>query len=76
MQQTVTPPGVSFVVRLWLEARSSLDEPVWRFQARHVQSGEQIYCRSLADLMAFVEQRAGVAPPLSAEGAESAAKGE
>jgi hypothetical protein len=47
-------PKVSFVVRLWLEGR----QPRWRFKIIHVQSGEEAYCLSLDDLLAFIELRA------------------
>ncbi|MBI4495205.1 MAG: hypothetical protein HY690_20710 [Chloroflexi bacterium] len=63
MDQVGGSPGVSFVVRLWLERREVADEPEWRFKVIHVQSGEQTYGRSLADLLAFVERQAGVAGP-------------
>ncbi|MCC6174655.1 MAG: hypothetical protein IT305_05050 [Chloroflexi bacterium] len=55
------PSGVSFVIRLWLEGRD--DRPEWRLQVRHVQSGAEVHGRCLADLLAFVERRAGVAGP-------------
>lgn len=55
--------GISFVVRLWLEQREVVDGPEWRFQVRHVQSGDEIHCRHLADLLAFVERHAGVPGP-------------
>lgn len=53
----------SFVVRLWLERRQRAKEPEWRFEVRHVQSGEMSHGRSLTDLLAFVERHAAVPPP-------------
>lgn len=55
--------GTSFVIRLWLEKRAPIEGPEWRFEVRHVQSGEQTHGRTLADLMAFVERQAGVPAP-------------
>lgn len=63
MHQAHALPSVSFVIRIWLEERAPPDPREWRFQARHVQTGEQIYCRSLDELLAFVERRAGVPAP-------------
>ncbi len=56
---------ITFVVRLWLEQQEDQDMPEWRFQVRHVQSGEELHCRHVSEFLAFVEQRAGVpGPPL------------
>lgn len=52
-----TVPEVSFVVRLWLEGTDAADAK-WRLKVIHVQSGEEVYCRSLHDLLAFVDRRA------------------
>ncbi|MBI2941779.1 MAG: hypothetical protein HYY04_15215 [Chloroflexi bacterium] len=63
MQRGHPLPEVSFVVRLWLERRELAGPPEWRFQVRHIQSGEQMHCRRLADLLAFVERQTGVPAP-------------
>lgn len=63
VSSTHTLPETSFVIRLWLEARDLPADPVWRFEVRHVQTGQQIHCRALADVLAFVERRAGVPRP-------------
>lgn len=52
-------PEVSFVIRLWLEKRDGAGPPEWRCQVRHVQTGEQIHCRHLADALDFVERQTG-----------------
>ena len=52
-------PKVSFVFRLWLEGPDAAGQPKWRFKVIHVQSGEEAYCRSLVDLLAFVDLHAG-----------------
>lgn len=64
--------GVSFVIRLWLEQRERAAQPEWRFEVRHVQSDARTHCRRLADVLAFVECHAGVAPPPFAEGIDLA----
>ncbi len=56
-------PDVSFVVRLWLEHRDVSDGPEWRFRARHVQSGTEVHCRALSDVLSFVESCSGLAAP-------------
>ena len=53
-----TPAEISFIIRLWLEARDVPAEPTWRFEVRHVQTGQQVHCRSLVDLLAFIERQA------------------
>lgn len=54
--------SVSFVVRLWVESPGE-GAPEWRWHLTHVQSGEQRNFRRLADLLEYVAQRSGVAPP-------------
>lgn len=54
--------NVSFVLRLWLEP-TSRESSEWRWRVYHVQSGEERYCRTLADVLEFVEGCANVAPP-------------
>jgi len=56
-------PETSFVIRLWLERRPTADAPCWRFQVRHVQSGEQAHCLTLADVVAFIARQSGVPGP-------------
>jgi hypothetical protein len=58
VQHSRRAPRVSFVVRVWLEDSASVI-PDWRFEVRHVQSGEQLYCRQLVDVLAFIECQAG-----------------
>ena len=54
--------GVSFVLRLWLEP-SGEGCPEWRWKVHHIQSGEERYFHSLADVREFVAVRARMAPP-------------
>ncbi len=63
MQRGHALPEVSFVIRLWLERDDVAGRHQWRFQARHVQSGDQTHCCSIAELVAFVERHAGVPGP-------------
>ncbi len=49
-------PDVSFVIRLWLKKRGASDQPEWRFQARHVPSGEERQFQQVSELLAFIEQ--------------------
>lgn len=66
MQEHNHAPVVSFVIRLWVERRDVAAAPEWRFRVQHVQSGEGLYVRTLADLLTFVERQSGLtAPPLS-----------
>lgn len=53
---------VSFVMRLWLEGGRQ-ESGQWRWHVHHVQSGEERYFRKLADVLAFVAEKAGVAGP-------------
>jgi hypothetical protein len=63
MQQRTHAPVVSFVIRLWAERRDVAAAPEWRFRVQHVQSGEGVYVRTLADLLTFVERQSGLAGP-------------
>ena len=54
--------SASFVLRLWLEPAEGVS-PVWRWKVHHVQSGEEKYLGSLADVLDFVAGCAEVAPP-------------
>ena len=60
----ITSPknSASFVLRLWLETREA-GSPEWRWQVHHVQSGEDQYFRSLAEVLEFVAQCGNVTPP-------------
>lgn len=66
------PRQVSFVVRLWLESFDAAGRAHWRLQARHVQSGEQVYGQTVEDLLAFVERQAGLPGPSMHSGVERA----
>lgn len=55
--------GVSFVIRLWLEAREREAPPEWRWHVLHVQSDRERYGRRLQDLIAFIGEQSGVEPP-------------
>jgi hypothetical protein len=55
--------GASFVIRVWLEERNLPGPPEWRWHVQHVQSGEQMRCRFMADLLGFIERQTGVEPP-------------
>ena len=61
-QQTNRTKSASFVMRLWLEPT---DErlPEWRWKVHHVQTGQERYFRSLADVLEFVAGCAEEAPP-------------
>ncbi len=61
-----TKDSVSFVLRLWLESPDT-EEPRWTYQVHHVQTGRDRYCRRLEDVLEFIEQSAGVAPPVVAD---------
>lgn len=76
MRQSLRPLEASFVIRLWLERSDLTGEARWRLRARHVQSGEEIYCRSVANLLAFVERQSGVAAPRLAASGERETKSE
>jgi hypothetical protein len=55
--------GVSFVIRLWLEAPGRAGRPEWRWYVRHVQSPRDRHGRRWRELLAFIGEQAGVAPP-------------
>ncbi|MBI4297142.1 MAG: hypothetical protein HY676_01270 [Chloroflexi bacterium] len=55
--------GVSFVATLWLEPTDRPDQPEWRWRVVEVYTGDRHYFRRLADLLAYVSERAGVPPP-------------
>ncbi|MFN3974468.1 MAG: hypothetical protein ACK4K2_04210 [Dehalococcoidia bacterium] len=55
--------GISFVIVLWLEPQQSTDAPQWRWRVTDVQSGNKAYFCRIADLLAYVSERAGVTPP-------------
>lgn len=44
----------SLVIKIWLETPDKAEEPVWRGRVTHVETGEQIYVRSLRELFAVV----------------------
>ena len=53
----------SFVMVVWLESDGETAEPEWRWRVNHVKTGEQVYFRRLADVLAYVSEKAGAAPP-------------
>jgi len=53
----------SFVMVLWLEARDPPNEPEWRWRVVEIPTGERHYFLRIADLLAYVSERAGVPPP-------------
>lgn len=55
--------GISFVIRLWLEPREIAGDPTWRWHVQHVQSGEEAHFARLADVLSYIEAKAGLAPP-------------
>ena len=55
--------GVSFVMTLWLEPTETGGHPEWRWRVVEVRTGAQRYFRRLADLLAYVSEKAGVSPP-------------
>ncbi len=55
--------GMSFVMTLWLEPRAVEAEPEWRWRVTHVQTGEQVYFRRVADVLAYISTKAGVSSP-------------
>ena len=54
--------GMSFVITLWLEPTEG-DQPEWRWRVTEMETGAQRYFRKLADMLAYVSERAGVSPP-------------
>lgn len=54
---------VSFVMVLWLEARDPPNKPEWRWRVVEIPTGERHYFLRVADLLAYVSERAGVPPP-------------
>ncbi len=61
-QEAKAKEDVSFVLRLWLESAGGTPSE-WRWRVQHVQSGQERYFRSLADVLDFVSICAGLAPP-------------
>ena len=55
--------GVSFVMTLWLEGREVEGPPEWRWRVRHVQSGEERCFSRLTEVLAYIEEKARIAPP-------------
>lgn len=55
--------GISFVMTLWLEPTSRPGQPEWRWRVVEVPTGEQHYFLRVANLLAYVSERAGVPPP-------------
>lgn len=62
-EQAITKKGMSFVIRLWLEPREMAGEAPWRWHVQHVQSGEEANLTRLADVLSYIETKAGHAPP-------------
>jgi hypothetical protein len=54
----------SFLIRFW---RFLTDEPIDRsyFEIEHIQSGERLRVKRLADAELWMEERAGTKPPAS-----------
>ena len=50
--------SVTYVITAWIEGTQ------WRYQVRHVRSGEERYFARLEDVAALMEARGGV-PPLA-----------
>jgi hypothetical protein len=50
----------SFVARIWVEHALEQD-PQWRGHIQHIQGGEEVYFRDLAEMCAFLEQTSGIA---------------
>ena len=63
-------PGISFIVRLWLEERERPGELSWQFQVVHVQSGERHNYGRVSEVLAFVERRAGLPVPVGSAAPE------
>ncbi len=61
--QVIAKKGMSFVIRLWLEPREMPGDPPWRWHVHHVQSGEEANFTRLADVLQYIEEKAGTAPP-------------
>lgn len=55
--------SASFVMALWVEPGSPREAPEWRWRLIQVQSGERRYFRRLSDVLAYVSEQAGMAPP-------------
>ena len=53
----------SFVMTLWLERAEDTMAPQWRWRVRDVQANQETYFTRLADVLNYVSERAGVAPP-------------
>jgi hypothetical protein len=47
----------SFVLRIWWEEGGA--KPIWRGRIQHAASGDSRYFQTIAELLDFVEQRAG-----------------
>ena len=62
MQEAKSKEDVSFVLQLWLESAGGASSE-WRWRVQHVQSGQERYFRSLPDVLDFVSNCAGLAPP-------------
>jgi len=54
--------SVSFVARIWLEAKTNGD-PIWRGHVRHVQSNDEAHFQDLKTLNEFLAQVSGVVGP-------------
>lgn len=55
--------GISFVMTLWLEPTNRPDQPEWRWRVVEVPTGKRHYFLRVADLLAYVSERADVPPP-------------
>ena len=55
--------GMSFVMTLWLEPGAVEAKPEWRWRVIHAKTGEQVYFRRVADVLAYVSEKAGVSSP-------------
>ncbi len=53
----------SFVMTLWLEGAEDTTAPEWRWRVVHVQGKQETYFTRLADVLNYVSEQAGIAPP-------------
>ena len=62
-EDTYKTENASFVFRLWMETNNYEGVSQWRWKAYHVQSGDERYCDSLAEVLEFVAWCARSDPP-------------
>jgi hypothetical protein len=54
MKRRSEPPLSTFIIRFWQESGS--DAPLWRGQAQHIQSGEQVIFTDETMLIDFIRR--------------------